>query len=74
MTTLNGAMFLEREASMGTVAQGKNADLVLLDADPLADVKNLKRIHAVVRGGTYYSSEMLDAFKQKTAQRHSASG
>jgi imidazolonepropionase-like amidohydrolase len=72
MTTLNGAKFLGREASMGTVEPGKNADLVVLDADPLADVRNLTRIHAVVRAGAYHSAAMLDALKAGTEARHSA--
>jgi imidazolonepropionase-like amidohydrolase len=71
MTTLNGAKFLGREASMGSVEKGKNADLVVLEADPLAGVENLKRIHAVVRAGTYHSSAMLDALKKKTEERYS---
>jgi cytosine/adenosine deaminase-related metal-dependent hydrolase len=41
------AMGLERQA--GTVAAGRVADLVILDADPLADVQNLSRIHRVVK-------------------------
>ena len=72
MTTLNGAKFLRREASMGTVEEGKNADLVLLDADPLADVRNLKKIHAVVRAGTPCSKDMLDSLKKRTEERHAA--
>jgi imidazolonepropionase-like amidohydrolase len=47
----------ERE---GTVAAGKRADLLLLDADPGADIRNLARVHAVVVGGTLYNREALD--------------
>jgi hypothetical protein len=72
MTTLNGAKFLGREDSMGSVEEGKNADLVLLDADPVASVQNLKKLHGVVRGGSYYSSDTLEALKRKTEERHSA--
>jgi hypothetical protein len=72
MTTLNGAKFLGREASMGTVEAGKNADLVLLDADPLAGVQNLKAIRGVVRAGKYYPASALDGLKKKTEQRHAA--
>jgi imidazolonepropionase-like amidohydrolase len=39
--------------SLGTVEAGKVADLVLLDADPLADVRNTRRIHAVVANGRW---------------------
>ena len=49
--TINPARFLERESSQGTVEAGKRADLVLLDADPLVDVGNTRRIAAVVLGG-----------------------
>lgn len=59
MTTLNGAKFLGLEDEMGSVCEGKLADLVLLDADPLADVQNLHGIYGVVKGGTYYSSADL---------------
>jgi imidazolonepropionase-like amidohydrolase len=72
MTTLNGAKFLSRETTMGTVEAGKNADLVLLDVDPLAGVQNLNAIHGVVRAGKYYSASALGDLKKKTEQRHAA--
>jgi len=43
----------------GVVAVGRDADLVLLDASPLDDVRNAQRIHGVVLRGTWYSSESL---------------
>jgi len=49
--TVDPAIFLGREASQGTVDIGKRADLVLLDADPLADIRNTARIDAVVVRG-----------------------
>jgi imidazolonepropionase-like amidohydrolase len=49
--TLEPARFLGITDSLGTVAQGKTADLVVLDADPLADIRNVARIHAVVLNG-----------------------
>lgn len=58
-TTLNGAKFLQHEATMGTVEAGKNADLVLLDANPLADVANLHKLAGVVRAGVYYPPAAL---------------
>jgi hypothetical protein len=53
MTTLKPAEFLGRTASMGTIDVGKNADMVLLDGNPIESVQNLHRIHGVVRAGFY---------------------
>lgn len=63
IATWNGAKFLGREATMGSVEAGKNADLVLLDADPNADVANMHLIAGVVRGGVYYSPPALNRLK-----------
>ena len=62
-TTLNAARFLDREAIMGTVEEGKNADLVVLDASPVADVSALDKISGVVLRGKYFSKEALDKLK-----------
>jgi len=51
MGTKNGAMFLGKERDMGTVEVGKLADFLLLDADPTADVHNVRRINLVIKGG-----------------------
>lgn len=72
MTTLNGAKFLNRTAEMGSVEPGKNANLVLLDANPLADVQNLHRLYAVVRAGRYYAHVDLENLKQQVATRQAA--
>ena len=61
MATLNGAEFLGRTATMGSIDVGKNADLVLLDANPVESVKNLHQIRGVVRAGRYYSRADLDS-------------
>lgn len=45
------AEILGAQEELGTIEEGKWADLVLLDADPLADIRNTGRIHAVVKGG-----------------------
>jgi len=45
----------------GSVDIGKRADLVLLDADPLRDIRNLRRIRAVVSAGRLLRREQLDA-------------
>jgi imidazolonepropionase-like amidohydrolase len=49
--TILPAEFLGRLESSGSIAPGKNADMVLLSADPLADITNTRRISAVVLKG-----------------------
>jgi len=49
--TRNAARAMGRATEVGTIEQGKAADLVALDADPLADVKNYQRVRWVMRGG-----------------------
>ncbi len=67
MTTLNGAKYLHREDTMGTVQAGRVADLVLLDANPIASVVNLHRIGGVVHGGRYYAPADLEAIRRQAA-------
>ena len=72
MSTLNVAEFLHREATMGTVDEGKNGDLVLLDANPIADVANLSKISAVVLNGKYFSQPQLEKLKADVATAYEA--
>jgi imidazolonepropionase-like amidohydrolase len=58
--TRNPAEFMGRLADLGTVATGKLADLVLLDANPLDDIANTRRIRAVVLAGRYFDRAALD--------------
>jgi imidazolonepropionase-like amidohydrolase len=49
--TIGAAKLLGSDADRGTIEPGKRADLVLLDADPLKDARNLRGIRAVVLAG-----------------------
>jgi len=59
--TRNPAVFLGEEKSLGTVEKGKIANLVLLSADPLADIRNVDKIDAVILNGQFLSAEKLKA-------------
>ena len=59
--TLNPAKFLDAADSFGNVRPGLLADLVLLDADPLADIRNTRRVEAVFLGGVYLPKKNLDS-------------
>jgi imidazolonepropionase-like amidohydrolase len=59
--TITPARYFGMEALLGTIAAGKLADLVLLDADPLTDIRNTTRIFAVVQGGKLLDRAALDA-------------
>jgi len=65
--TRDAARFLGREQEFGTIAAGKRADLVLLDADPLADIRNTRRITGVVLGGRYLPAAQLQDLLEQAA-------
>lgn len=54
----------------GVVAVGKRADLLLLDADPMADVSNTRKIAAVVAGGRFLSRSELNRQMEALDQRY----
>ena len=64
--TLTAAQALGKEDQLGTIAPGRFADLVVLDADPLKGVENLRKIRLVVaRGKTYAPGALLDEVRSK---------
>jgi imidazolonepropionase-like amidohydrolase len=60
IATLAPAQFFGRENELGSVSNGKVADLVLLDADPLQSIRNTRLIRAVVADGRLYDRAALD--------------
>src|SRR5258706_6249056 len=65
--TWEPAKYFRAEESLGTVQVGKVADLVLLDADPLTDIRNTRKIDAVVMGGKVLAKAKLNALKDPVA-------
>jgi imidazolonepropionase-like amidohydrolase len=58
--TLNPAEFLGMDDRLGTIEKGKLADMVLLDANPLDDIRNTQKIAGVIVNGRYLSRADLD--------------
>jgi imidazolonepropionase-like amidohydrolase len=59
--TINPAKFLDADDSFGTVQPGRLADLVLLSADPLEDIRNTRLIDGVFLGGVWLPQKNLDS-------------
>lgn len=70
--TTGPAEFMEETGEWGAVATGSHADLVLLNANPLENIKNTKRIEGVMVRGRWLTGEAiqqrLDQFAKKYAQ------
>jgi imidazolonepropionase-like amidohydrolase len=49
--TINGAKWLGKEADFGTIEAGKRAHIILVDGDPLKDIKEMHNISAVIKDG-----------------------
>ncbi|WP_053970222.1 amidohydrolase family protein [Mangrovimonas sp. ST2L15] len=58
--TINPVTFFKMTDSLGTVAEKKIADLVLLNGNPLENIKETKNIYGVIKGGKYLDREKLD--------------
>ncbi len=67
--TRNPARWL-KQADLGTIEAGKLADMVLLDGNPLDDIRNTRKIQAVVARGKVFDRRALDAMLE-TAVRSS---
>jgi len=68
--TYNAAKYFGQLDSMGTVERGKVADLVLLDANPLQDIRNTQRIAAVVVGGKIFQRAALQKMLVQAEAKH----
>jgi imidazolonepropionase-like amidohydrolase len=71
--TAGPAEFLGRSEHFGTVEVGKRAELLLLNADPLADIRNTRTIRAVFTNGRVYERAALDRMTARLPNSGSAS-
>jgi imidazolonepropionase-like amidohydrolase len=65
--TLNPAVYFGRTKDFGTVEVGRLADLVILEANPLSDIRNTQRIADVVTAGRYLDRQKLDRLLSEAA-------
>ena len=59
IATLNGARYLGRDREIGSIAVGKQADLVVLDGDPVADIAAIRTVELVFKLGVAYDPQRL---------------
>ena len=61
IATENGARFLGESSRVGTIAPGKQADMVLIKGDPTADINQIENVEYVFKDGVGYDSATLIA-------------
>jgi hypothetical protein len=69
IATLNGAIYLGREKQIGSIAIGKNADLVVVKGDPSKQISDVENVEIVFKDGVGYDSKkLLDSVKGRYGQ------
>ena len=63
ISTLNGAIYLGRDKEIGTVAVGKNADLVVIRGDPSKQISDIENVEIVFKDGIGYDSQEAVEFR-----------
>ena len=62
MATLTAAQIMKRDGEVGSIAPNKLADMILVNGDPTANISDIRKIDAVIKGGTVmYPAEMYPA-------------
>jgi len=64
-STVRPAQYFNMDDKLGTVEEGKIADLILLDKNPLENIRNTTSINAVFKNGNLFDSDKLDAMKSR---------
>jgi len=67
--TLNPAIFLHKEKELGSVTNGKLADLVILQKNPLINIKNMRSIDAVIVNGHLIDKNRINKFLEQLKER-----
>ena len=62
MATLTAAQVMKRDSELGSIAQGKLADMILVNGDPTANITDIRKVEVVVKGGAVmYPKELYPA-------------
>jgi hypothetical protein len=59
IATLNGAKYMGKDATIGSIAPGKRADLVILGGNPAENIANIEKVETVFKGGVGYDPAKL---------------
>jgi imidazolonepropionase-like amidohydrolase len=59
VSSLNGAIFLDREDEIGSIEEGKKADLFIVTGDPSTNISDIRNVEFVFKSGVGYDSEKL---------------
>src|SRR5262249_9769652 len=68
VASMHGATFLGMEDDLGSITVGKLADLMVLNANPLANLRNTTNIQYVMKGGVLYDATSLDEIWPKSVK------
>ena len=59
VATLNGATYMGKQDQIGSIAPGKNADLVVIKGDPASKIDDIEKVEIVFKDGVGYDSQKL---------------
>jgi imidazolonepropionase-like amidohydrolase len=69
IATLNGAVYLGKDKQIGSIAAGKNADLVVIKGDPSKQISDIENVEIVFKDGVGYDSQkLLDSVRGRYGQ------
>jgi len=69
IATLNGAIYMGKDKQIGSIAAGKNADLVVMKGDPSKQISDIENVEVVIKDGIGYDSrKLLDSVKGRYGQ------
>ncbi|HEY4934593.1 MAG TPA: amidohydrolase family protein, partial [Terriglobales bacterium] len=59
VATLNGATYMGKQDQIGSIAPGKNADLVVIKGNPASKIDDIEKVEIVFKDGVGYDSQRL---------------